>query len=432
MIALVDCNNFFVSCERLFEPGLRKKPVVVLSNNDGCIISRSQEAKDLGLKMGEPLFKAQPLIERENVRVFSSNFMLYGDMSNRVMQVLATFAPVEQYSVDEAFLDLTHIAPAKLPETGLQIRATILQYLGLPVCVGIAPTKTLAKVANHLAKKNKDLAGVHVLDTTQKQTTALQTTPIADIWGVGRQYAAKLQALQVYTAADLLNRSSSWIQKNLGGVVGLRLVSELSGTPCQEVEDIQASKKSISCTRSFSHYIGQLDELGETVSTYVARAAEKLRRQQSAVNLITVFIRTNKFSAQAPQHHVSTTMVLPVASADTGELTLMALAGLKKLYQPGFLYKKAGVILSGLVPYNQVQADIFDVVNRPKSKALMETLDKLNSKMSKNEWATTMVGYASAGGLYKDKKIHKAWRMNLGMRSPRYTTHWQELLVIKI
>ena len=425
MLALVDCNNFFVSCQRVFEPHLENRPVVVLSNNDGCIISRSQEAKDLGIKMGEPLFMAKKVIEQENVAVFSSNFMLYGDMSKRVMAVLRQFGAVEQYSVDEAFVNLEKVPTAHLQEYGSIIRATIKKYLGLPVCVGIAPTKTLAKVANHLAKKDTNHQGVMVLDTPLKQEAALLQTPIADIWGIGRKYAVKMHQHQLYTAADLVNRSPNWIREHLGGVVGLRLVKELQGHACQELKVAEPEKKSIACTRSFSAYITSQEELGEAVATYMARAAEKLRRQGSAANVVSVFIRTNKFSVHAKQHHVATQMVLPVASCDTGELTRYALACLQNIYQPTFLYKKAGVVLYGIVPAGQTQTNIFDTTDRAKSNKLMQALDKLNLKLGKNEWGTSMVGYAAAG-------TEKNWKMNLTRMSDRFTTHWPEILKVRI
>ncbi|RDC64295.1 Y-family DNA polymerase [Adhaeribacter pallidiroseus] len=426
MIALIDCNNFFVSCERVFEPWLNGKPVVVLSNNDGCIISRSQEAKDLGIKMGEPLFQAKPLIEREGIRVFSSNFMLYGDMSRRVMQILKMFGEVEVYSIDEAFVNLDHIPAAKLEEQARTIRETIGQYLNLPVCVGVAPTKTLAKVANHLAKKNAAYNGVALLDTPEKQAATRRHLAVENIWGIGRRYAIKLHQHQVYTAADLVDRSAAWVYKHLGGVVGVRLRQELLGNPCQELditEDI--TRKNIACTRSFSRYITTLDELQEAVATYTTRAAEKLRGQCSAAKAISVFIRTNKFSVQAPQYHRATTICLPVASADTGELIRYAWQGLRQIFQNGYSYKKAGVILSEFTPENQVQTNLFDTTDRDKSKKLMAALDKLNLKMGKNEWAENMISYAAGG-------IEKNWKMTLSQKSPRYSTHWKEILKVKI
>jgi DNA polymerase V len=426
MMALIDCNNFFVSCERVFEPWLNGKPVVVLSNNDGCIISRSQEAKDLGIKMGEPLFKARPLIEREGVRVFSSNFMLYGDMSRRVMQILKKFGPVEVYSIDEAFVNLDHVPAVKLQEQAITIRETISQYLNLPVCVGVAPTKTLAKAANYLAKKNAAYQGVALLDTPEKQAAARRHLAIENIWGVGRRYAVKLHQHQVYTAADLVDRSAAWVYQHMGGVVGVRLQQELLGSPCQDMDFKEEQvRKNIACTRSFSQYITALDELKEAVTTYITRAAEKLRLQRSAAKAISVFIQTNKFSVQAPQYQRATTINLPTASADTGELIRYALQGLQQIFQNGYAYKKAGVILQEIIPEHQVQTSLFDTTDRGKSKKLMQALDKLNSKMGKNEWAENMISYAAGG-------IEKNWKMTLSQKSPRYSTHWKELLKVKI
>lgn len=400
--------------------------MVVLSNNDGCIIARSQEAKDLGIKMGEPFFKARPMIEQENVRVFSSNFMLYGDMSGRVMQVLKTFGPVEVYSIDEAFLNLENIPMGELPTYAATVRKTIKQYLGLPVCVGVAPTKTLAKIANHLAKKNPIYQGVAVLDTPEKQAAARRQLPVEDIWGVGRRYALKLHQHQIYTAADLVDRSAGWVYKHMGGVVGVRLRQELLGRPCQELDvTAEQTKKNLACTRSFAQYIMNLDEMQEAVATYVARAAEKLRQQRSAAKVVSVFIRTNKFSVQAPQYHRAASVSLPIASADTGELTRYALQALRQIFQTGYAYKKAGVILSEIIPENQVQTDLFDTTDRPKSRALMQAMDLLNTKMGKNKWAMSVVGYAAAG-------TDKDWKMTTSKQSNRFTTHWQELLQVQI
>ena len=426
MIALIDCNNFFVSCQRVFEPHLEGKPVVVLSNNDGCIISRSQEAKALGIKMGEPLFKARPLIEREQVKVFSSNYMLYGDMSKRVMEILKTFGPVEVYSIDEAFLDLKNVPVSLLSDMGTNIRKTIKKNLGIPVCVGIAPTKTLAKAANWLAKKNLIYEGVIVLDTPEKQMKAREQLPIEAVWGIGRQYRAKLHQQQIYTAADFVSRSPGWVYKHMGGVVGARLQKELLGYSCHEFDtSSEPVRKNIACTRSFAHYITDLGDLQESVATYMARAAEKLRQQRSVAKIISVFIRTNKFSKNAPQYHRTTTISLPVPSADTGELTRYALKALGQIYQKGYSYKKAGVILSDFTPENEIQTNLFEDSKHEKSKKLMQVIDTLNAKMGKNEWAMSMVGYAAAG-------INKDWKMNMAQRSPRYSTHWQELLTVRI
>jgi DNA polymerase V len=352
--------------------------------------------------------------------------MLYGDMSGRVMQVLKTFGDVEVYSIDEAFLNLENIPLPDLSTVAATIRHSIKQNLGLPVCVGVAPTKTLAKVANHLAKKNSAYQGVAVLDTPAKQAAARQKLPVEEIWGVGRRYASKLHQNQIYTAADLVDRSAGWVYKHMGGVVGIRLRQELLGQPCQDI-DITANpaRKNIACTRSFSQYITQLPDMQEAVATYVARAAEKLREQRSAAKTISVFVRTNQFSVQAPQYHREARVSLPTASTDTGELIRYALQALRQIFRTGYSYKKAGVILSEITPEDQVQTDLFDTHNRVKSQALMQTLDKLNTKLGKNDWATSMVGYAAAG-------TSKDWKMTISKRSPRYTTHWGELLKVKI
>src|SRR6185503_12833175 len=350
MKAIVDCNNFYCSCERLFEPKLWNKPVVVLSNNDGCIVSRSDEAKKLGVEMAGPYFMARPLIEKNNIAVFSSNYNLYGDLSWRVMETLRIMLGkknVEVYSVDEAFIDL-----GILPEYGKpanEIRERVEQWTGIKVSVGVAPTKVLAKLANRLAKKYKDKTGcVLVLDTEEKIIKALQRTPVGDIWGVGRQYAKKLQEdWGIYDGLQLRNVSEEFATTFLGGVVGARLVRELKGDPSKEMEDELVNKKMIATTRMFGNPVGDINDIKEAVATYTSRAAEKLRRQHGAASIINVFVVSNEESHSTNfRGHV----ILPVATSFTNELIKPAVSLVDQLYEKGKLYKKAGKVLSGIVP----------------------------------------------------------------------------------
>ena len=427
MKAIVDCNSFYCSCERLFKPHLDDKPVVVLSNNDGCIISRSDEAKTLGVEMAGPYFKAKPLIEKYDVATFSSNYNLYGDLSWRVMETLRILVGkenVEVYSVDEAFLNLDEFAENDLQEAGLRIRETVEEWTGIKVSVGVAPTKVLSKVANHIAKKNKIATQcVVVLDTKEKIMTALQNTPIGEVWGVGRQYAEKLIDMNaIFTAFDLTKKTEEWAHKNLGGVVGIRLLKELKGESVNEMEKELTVKKMIATTRMFGSAVNNITDIKEAVATYTSRAAEKLRRQKSAANIISVFVVPKEQSHNTYFRHgpmVSSYVTLPVATSATNELIKPAVKLVDKLYEQGRLYKKAGVMLSGLVPDETIQGNLFLPEKQNGKRLLMDMLDNVNFAMRDD-----IVKFAASG-------TTRDWKMRMELRSPRYTTRWEEMFEVK-
>ena len=422
MKAIVDCNNFYCSCERLFQPHLDRKPVVVLSNNDGCIVSRSDEAKKLGVEMAGPYFMAKPLIEKHDVAVFSSNYNLYGDLSWRVMETLRVMLGkknVEVYSVDEAFVDLSIFPLEDLPAIAKEIRTTVEDWTGIKVSVGVAPTKVLAKLANRMAKKNKHLTKcVTVLETEEKISAALHKTPVSDIWGVGGQYANKLKEVWgIYDAWQLRNVSEEFAHTHLGGVVGIRLVRELKGIAAKEMEDELVNKKMIATTRMFGNPVGDIDSIKEAVATYTSRAAEKLRRQHSAARVINVFV-----VAKGENHNVdfrgathSDYITLPTATSFTNELIKPAVALVDKLYQKGTFYKKAGVMLSGIVPDMSIQGNLFLSENKNCERKLMDMIDNINFSQRDD-----VLKFAASG-------TTRDWKMRQELRSPRYTTRWDEL-----
>lgn len=417
MKAIVDCDSFYCSCERVFKPELKHKAIVVLSNNDGCIISRNAEAKALGIGMATPYYQLRELIEKNQVAIFSSNYNLYGDMSQRVMAVLKMLAgedKVEVYSVDESFLDLSHIAPESFESFALQIKATVEQYTGVPVSIGIAITKTLCKVANRFSKKTGE--GVTILDNLKKINVALENTKVEDVWGVGRQSAVKLKQQNILSAVDLKNINIEWARKSLGGVVGVRLVKELNGLPCIPMKEPLEVKKMISTTRMFGRKVVSHEELREAVSSYVARAAEKLRRQACVAGSIRVFLvtaNTNK-NIYAPES-LGLEAKLPVNTSVTSNLLQYGLPLVDRLYKPGHIYLKAGVILSDIVSENTVQQNLFTNDDAECKKELMRKMDNINFSM-RNE----VIRFASAGFL-------KKWRMRQDFISPRYTSRWEEL-----
>jgi DNA polymerase V len=427
MKAIVDCNSFYCSCERLFRPHLDNKPVVVLSNNDGCIISRSDEAKQLGVEMAGPYFKAKPLIEKYGVTTFSSNYNLYGDLSWRVMETLRIMLGkenVEVYSVDEAFLNLEEFDAKDLQQVAMNIRMTVEDWTGIKVSVGVAPTKVLSKVANHLAKKNKiETECVVVLDTKEKIDKALQDTPIGEVWGVGRQYAEKLMDMNaVFTAFDLTKKTEEWAHKNLGGVVGIRLIKELKGEPANEMKDELVVKKMIATTRMFGSPVRNIGDIKEAVATYTSKAAEKLRRQQSAANTISVFVVAKEQNHNATFNRgatISSYTTLPVATSATNELIKPAIKLVDKLYEQGRIYKKAGVMLSGLVPDETIQGNLFLPETKNANRLLMSMVDNVNFAMRDD-----MLKFAASG-------TTRDWKMRQELRSPRYTSRWEELFVVK-
>jgi DNA polymerase V len=426
MKAIVDCNSFYCSCERLFQPNLDKKPVVVLSNNDGCIISRSDEAKKIGVGMAGPYFMAKPLIEKHNVATFSSNYNLYGDLSWRVMETLRILLGkknVEVYSVDEAFLDLDEFDPRGLQSIAENILDTVEMWTGIKVSIGVAPTKVLAKLANRLSKRDKSVKCVLVLDTKEKIIDALYTTPVSDVWGVGHQYAEKLKEQHaIFTALDLSKRKEEWAKTHLGGVVGVRLLKELKGEPASEMNDELTVKKMIATTRMFGSPVNSISDIKEAIATYTSKAAEKLRRQNSAANNISVFVVPKETSTGARFRHgpsISADASLPFATSATNELIKPAMHLVDKIFEKGKRYKKAGVMLSGLVPDKCIQANLFVAEKNNNKRFLMDMVDNINFAMRDD-----MLKFA-ASGLTRD------WKMRQELRSPRYTTRWEELFEVK-
>ena len=418
-IALVDVNNFYVSCERVFNPKLERIPVVVLSN-DGCVVARSAKVKALGIPMGEPWFKLTGLARKHGIIALSSNYALYADMSNRIMSVMADFSPRQEvYSIDECFLDLEGM-PGDLTHTGQTIRQRIKQWVGVPVCVGIAATKTLAKLANHVAKKYAQYKGVcNFTSMTPAQIDTLLTRiEVGEVWGIGRKLTSQLQAGGIQTAQQLRDFDVTRLRKRFG-VVMERTVRELRGETCLEMVDIAPAKQQIISSRSFGRYVTGLAELEEAVSTYMSRAAEKLRKQGSVASTVYVYICTNPNKEDAPQHSQGVTIGLHQATSDTRELVGAALACLRRIYREGYPYQKAGVALSDITPAGIHQGDLFtDAATPHHSSSLMPVLDKINRKMGKGT-----IKLASDG-------IDPGWTMKTGNKSPAYTTRWDELPVV--
>ncbi|PWU02020.1 MAG: SOS mutagenesis and repair protein UmuC [Bacteroidetes bacterium] len=426
MKAIVDCNSFYCSCERVFRPDLLNKPVVVLSNNDGCIISRTDEAKSLGIQMAGPYYQARGLLEQNNVAVFSSNYHLYGDMSKRVMDTLRMIVggdKVEVYSVDEAFLDLSQVPVNELENLAMEIRNTVEQWTGIKVSVGVAPSKVLSKVANRLSKKDKNATEcVMVLDKEEKVVDALQRTPIGEVWGVGRRYADKLRDWWgIYNALQLRNMSPAWAATHMGGVTGERLVRELRAEPCIEMKDPLESKKMIATTRMFGKPVTELRDLREAVATYTSRAAEKLRRQYCAAGVIQVFVVTNNYDNNYSYNPQTKGLysTLPRPTSNTHELIREALPLVEKLFRKGSRYLKAGITLSGLVPDDSIQGNLFVPHQENLNRLLMETIDNVNFSMRDD-----MLKFCAAG-------VAKNWKMRQELRSARFTTRWEELMVVK-
>ncbi len=426
MKAIIDCNSFYCSCERLFKPHLDNKPVVVLSNNDGCIVSRSDEAKKLGVEMAGPYFKAKPIIEKYNVSAFSSNYHLYGDLSWRVMETLRMMLGkhnVEVYSVDEAFLNLDELPEKDLQKVALNIRETVEQWTGIKVSVGVAPTKVLCKIADHLSKKNKAATNcVMVLQTPEEQMKALQQTPVQNVWGVGYANAKNLWYWNIRTAWDLRNVSEEWADKNLGGVVGARLIRELRGEVCIKMKDELVTKKMIATTRMFGTPVTNINDIKEAVATYTSRSAEKLRRQESAASIISVFVVPKEMDHSTGFRRgpsIGTYVQLPVATSFTNALIKPAVELVDQLYEEGRTYKKAGVMLSGLVPDRSVQSDLFIPESKNCERRLMTMMDNVNFAMRDD-----VVKFAASG-------TDRNWKMRQELRSGRYTTRWEELMIVK-
>src|ERR1700754_801179 len=427
MKAIVDCNSFYCSCERVFRPDLRNKPVAVLSYNDGCIISRSDEARKLGVGMAAPYFQARHIIEKNDVAVFSSNYHLYGDMSWRVMETLRTLIgdreKVEVYSVDEAFLDMDDVPPEQLEEQALHIKNTVETWTGISVSIGVAPTKTLAKMANRIAKKDKQASGcITILATEETIDAALRRTRVDDLWGVGRAYAVKLINWGITSAWELSNMSEEWAHTNMGGVVGVRLIRELKGQPAIVMEEELVNKKMIATTRMFGRPVTDVNEIREAVATYISRAAEKLRRQQSAAGIVSVFIVPKELDHLTNFRHgpsVSSYISLPKPTSLTHELIKPAIGLIDDLYENGLSYKKAGVMLSGLVPDDSIQGNLFVPQEKNQHRFLMNTIDNINFSMRDDS-----VKFGAAG-------MTKNWKMRQELRSGRHSTRWEELKEVK-
>jgi DNA polymerase V len=417
--ALIDCNNFYASCERAFRPELNGRPVVVLSNNDGCVIARSAEAKALGIDMGTPYYKCRAQLQRHGVAVFSSNYALYGDLSARVMRILSKFCPaVEVYSIDEAFCDLSGV-PGGAEAYARRVRATVFAWTGIPVSVGIGQTKTLAKLANRFAKKQERSRGVFDLTASPAPDRVLRWTDIGDVWGIGPRHAKRLRALGVTDALKFRELKRDWVRKKMT-VTGLHTLLELRGFPCHGFQAGPVGKKTIVSSRSFGHPVTRLDHMLEATAQYTTRAAEKLRRQGSVAANILVYLQTNKFKLGQPQYSNALSVPLPVATAHTPTLIRAAKTGMERIFKHGYQYKKCGVMLSGLEPEHGRWLSLLALPpnHRPGDTPLMRAVDHVNQR-----WGRDTVSFAASG-------VTREWRMKREMRSPRYTTVWEEILTV--
>ncbi len=416
-IALVDCNSFYVSCERLFNPRIRKKPVVVLSNNDGCIISRSNEAKALGIKMGEPYFKARDIILKNKVEVFSSNYSLYGDLSRRVMRTLKRFnSDIEVYSIDEAFMDLSNYTDMEVETVGREIRQTVLKWTGIPTSIGIAKTKTLSKVANHIAKKKQ--SGVTSLIGIENLDPILEKVEINDVWGVGRQLTKFYQKNGIYNAKQLKNKSNTWIKKS-SNVLSSRTAMELRGVPCIDIETTQTKRKSCVVSRSFGKRIETFQELKEAVANYCLNASEKIRSESLVAKAITVFVRTSPFQRNFGYYSNSKTVDFPIATNNSIETVKTAVASLESIFKNGYRYQKAGVMLTGLSNADG-KKNLFSSEKDEKINSLMRSIDNTNYR-----YGRATLSLASAG-------VHKKWNMRRQYSSKIDTADFYSLPKIRI
>ncbi|MEO1523614.1 MAG: Y-family DNA polymerase, partial [Cyanobacteria bacterium J06633_2] len=405
MFGLCDCNNFYVSCERVFNPVLRHQPVIVLSNNDGCAVARSNEAKALGIKMGAPVFKIRELIEQHQVKVLSSNYALYGDLSQRVMTTLGNFAPdVEVYSIDEAFLDFSGFSQWNLEGYAQSIQTTVKQWTGIPVSIGIAPTKTLAKIANRIAKRTPEMKGVFVLPNNSD--SILSQVAVEDVWGIGRRWAKRLNEQGIETAAQLRD-AAEWQIRQQMGIVGMRIVLELRGVSCLPLELCPPPKKMRTVSRSFGRPVESLRELKEAIATHTSTGAEKLRKDGLNASLLSVFVATNRFKSNEPQYQNSAAVSLPIPTNTTPELIDCAVRAIEQIYQEGYRYKKAGINLTELSPATSMQHDLFDVPERrERMKRVMEVMDAVNEI-----YGAGTLRYAVSG-------LKQGWKTQAMRRSP--------------
>lgn len=416
MYAIIDCNSFFASCERAFDPALIDKPLAILSNNDGCVISRSREAKALGIPMGAPLFKYKEVIEQKNIEIRSSNYSLYGDMSERVMKLLENFSPdVEVYSIDEAFLKLP--IAKDYERIGSAIKNYIYQCTGIPVSVGVAPTKALSKAANNIAKKFPDKTnGYYVIDTEAKRIKLLKWLPIKDIWGIGFGNAKRLQNKGVQTAYEFIQLSDDWVKRNMS-IVGLRLKKDLEGEPTILLEEEVQNKKVIATTRSFEFTFSDKENMKERIATFASRCAEKLRMQTSSCNVVMVYLKSDRNKRNEEQHRANRMLTLPYATNSTLTINQYAQKALNDIYKPGIKYKRAGVILMGLVKTNALQLDLFKNED-PKHKQLMATMDALNEK------------YSGRKIKMGNQDLQRTWKMRQAHLSPEYTTKFSDIITL--
>lgn len=417
MFALVDCNNFYASCERVFRPDLNGKPVVVLSNNDGCVIARSNEAKAFGIPMGAPAFEYETVFEKNNFSVFSANFALYGDMSQRVMSILSEYTPdIEIYSIDEAFLQLKGFEKFDLQAYGKEMSRRVFKWTGIPVSIGIAPTKSLAKVANRIAKKFAEkTGGVYLIDNDAARIKALKWLPVEDVWGIGRQHAKRLKAKNINTAYDFVNLSDYWVQKHMS-VVGLRLKKDLDGIPTIDMETVQA-KKNIATTRSFEKNYTEFEQLSERITTFAVSCAEKLRLQKSCCNALMVFIHTNGHRKDFAQYSRNIVVKFPYPTNSNIELARFALQGLEKIFRKGYKYKKAGVIVMDFIPENINQLNFFENSDT-RHIPLMKAVDRINASFGQQ-----VVRLAA-------QDIKRIWKMKQERLSPRYTTKLSDIITV--
>lgn len=421
LFGLADCNNFFVSCERVFRPDLNGKPVVVLSNNDGCVVSRSNEAKAIGIKMGVPLFQIRDEIEKHNIAVFSSNYILYGDLSRRVMSLLSSFTPkLDQYSIDEAFLDFSNMYETEeLREYGKEIVKTIGKGVGIPISLGIAPTRTLAKVASKFAKKYKGYEGCCIIDDDEKRTKALQLFDISDVFGIGRKMNEHLSKYGIHTAWDFAKLDGEWI-KSVFSVTGYRTWRELRGESCISLDELPM-KKSICVSRSFADQgITDRNQLEEAVANFASDCARKLREQNTLCRQLTVFALTSRFRTDVPQDFINQNVRFDISTNDTAEIIKAAIGGLRANYRKGdFAYKKAGVILWDIIQTDAVQGNLFDTKNRTKISALQQTIDDINKKN----------GIGTVRNAIQGTDRH--FKLKREFLSPQYTTNINEIMVLK-
>ncbi len=419
---LIDCNNFYVSCERVFNPSLRNVPVVILSNNDGCVVALSEEAKNIGIKRGTPIFKVKDRIKNNNGKILSSNYALYGEMSERIMNILCKFSPeVEVYSIDEAFLVFKK-SEKDYYEYMKKIKDYIKKATGIPVSIGVGPNKTLAKVANHMAKNHFSKKGVFVITKNRNLDYSLRQIKVDEVWGIGESYSKKLEKKGVFTAYELKNLNKKWVEKNLGGIVGLRLVSELKGISCLPLEEIDPPKKQIVSSRSFGEDITDINKLQEALGKYITNASKKLRKQNSLVSVMHVFLYTNRYK-DYPQHNEMISYNLLNPTDYTPDLICYGKKLLNKIYKEGYYYKKTGVIFSEIIDKKNRQFNLFFSKSKNEEKTkIMEAFDKINQK-----WGKDTIQTASSGlGKKKD------WQMKRNYLSQKYTTSWNELLKVKI